>query len=74
MQLGRQVEAYNETVTRLANEIDTYKLFMKGYGSSNLPTKTSFKYHEPKFPRSYSFVFNELERWAKNIQREGGVF
>lgn len=73
MQLGRQVEAHNETVTRLENEIDTYKPFMKGYGSGNLPIKMPFKYNKPKFPRSYSFVFNELERLAKNIQREGGA-
>lgn len=72
MQLGRQVEAHNATVTRLENEIDMYKPFMEGYGGS-LPTKTPFKYHEPKFPRGYLSVFSDLERLAKNIQREGGA-
>ena len=73
MQLGQEVEAHNATVTRLENEIDTYKSFMDGYGSGDLRTKTPFRYHEPKFPRSHSFIFKELERLAKDVRREGGA-
>jgi hypothetical protein len=73
LQLGQEVEAHNATVMRLENEIDTYKSFMDGYGSGDLPTKTPFRYHEPKFPRSHSFIFKELERLAKDVRREGGA-
>ena len=71
MQLGQQVEAHNATVVRLENEIDIYKSFMDGYGSGDLPTKLPFRYHEPKFPRNYLFIFNGLERLAKDVRKEG---
>ncbi len=67
-ELEERMNRHSVNVEALENEIDELKMFMT---SVSLPLKTSYRHKGARLPRTYSYVFSDIQKALENLEREG---
>lgn len=66
-ELEERANLHSVNVEALEKEIDELKMFMT---SVSLPLKTSYRHKGARLPRTYSYVFSDIQKALENLQRE----
>lgn len=66
-ELEERANSHTVNVEALEKEIDELKMFMT---SVSLSLKTSYRHKGARLPRTYSYVFSDIQKALENLERE----